>query len=79
MPEMSQKQSAEFSDSFRWKGWTSIPEDSEQQNHAAQSVNFSAKSLRNLEVCVRLDWRALAFFLSATFMFIFALVAWLSF
>jgi hypothetical protein len=72
MPEMSQKQSAEFSDSFRWKGSISIPEDSEQQNHAAQAVNFSTKSLRNLEVCLRLDWRALAFFLSATFMFILA-------
>jgi hypothetical protein len=69
---MSRKQSAEFSDSFRWKGWTYIQEDSEQQSHAAQSVNFSAKSLRNLEVCLRLDWHALAFFLSATFMFIFA-------
>jgi hypothetical protein len=76
---MSRKQSAEFSDSFRWKGWTSVQEDSEQQNHAAQSFNFGAKSLRNLEVCLRLDWHALAFFLSAAFMLIFATCCVLSF
>jgi hypothetical protein len=72
MPEMSQKQSAEFFDSFRWKGWTAIPDNSGQQNHAARSLNFSGKSLRNLEVRLRLGWRALAFFLGATFIFIFA-------
>ena len=72
MPEMSQKQSAEFFDSFGWKGWTAIPDNSGQQNHAARSLNFSAKSLRNLGVRLRLGWRALAFFLGATFIFIFA-------
>ena len=69
---MSQKQSAEFSDSFGWKGWTTVPEDSGQPNHAARSLNFSAKSLRNLGVRLRLGWRAFAFFLDATFIFIFA-------
>jgi hypothetical protein len=69
---MSQKQPAEFSDSFGWKGWTAIPEDSGQQNQAARSFNSSAKGLRDLAACLRLGWRALAFFLGATFMFIFA-------
>ena len=62
---MSQKQSAEFSDSFGWN-------DSGQQNHAARSLYFSAKGLRGLAVCLRLGPRALAFLLGGTFLFIFA-------
>ena len=69
---MSQKQSAEFSDSIGWSGWTAIPEDSGQQNTPRDPSTFSAKGLRDLAVCLRLGPRALAFLLGGTFLFIFA-------
>jgi hypothetical protein len=69
---MSKKRFAEFSDSFGWDGSIAIPEDRVQQNHAARSLDSSAKSLRDLAVCLRLGPCALAFLLAGTFLFIFA-------